>query len=143
MESLSLGDTCQALLASSVVAIMFVLFPRESLPTEVVAILGVALLLVTGLLPYAAALEVLSNPAPWTIAAMFLVMGALVRTNSLVAFTKLADRAARYSSALGLGLMIGFVVLASAVVGNTPVVVVMILVLCNWPKPWRCRPVSF
>ena len=97
MESLSLGDTCQALLASSVVAIMFVLFPRESLPTEVVAILGVALLLVTGLLPYAAALEVLSNPAPWTIAAMFLVMGALVRTNSLVAFTKLADRAARYS----------------------------------------------
>ena len=93
MESLSLGDTCQALLVSVVVAIMFVLFPRESLPTEVVAILGVALLLVTGLLPYAAALEVLSNPAPWTIAAMFLVMGALVRTGSLVAFTKLADRA--------------------------------------------------
>lgn len=51
MESLSLGDTCQALLVSVVVAIMFVLFPRESLPTEVVAILGVALLLVTGLLP--------------------------------------------------------------------------------------------
>ena len=97
MESLSLGDTCQAPLASSVVAIMFVSFPRESLPTEVVAILGVAVRLVTGLLANAAALEVLSNPAPWTIAAMFLVMGALVRTNSLVAFTKLADRAARYS----------------------------------------------
>ena len=139
MESLSLGDTCQALLASSVVAIMFVLFPRESLPTEVVAILGVALLLVTGLLPYAAALEVLSNPAPWTIAAMFLVMGALVRTGSLVAFTKLADRAARYSPALGLGLMIGFVVLASAVVGNTPVVVVMIPVFVQLAKTLEMR----
>ena len=134
MESLSLGDTCQALLVSSVVAIMFVLFPRESLPTEVVAILGVALLLVTGLLPYAAALEVLSNPAPWTIAAMFLVMGALVRTNSLVAFTKLADRAARYSPALGLGLMTGFVALASAVVRNTPVIVVMIPVFVQLAK---------
>ena len=139
MESLSLGDTCQALLALSVVAIMFVLFLRESLPTEVVAILGVALLLVTGLLPYAAALEVLSNPAPWTIAAMFLVMGALVRTNSLVAFTKLADRAARYSSALGLGLMIGFVVLASAVVSNTPVVVVMIPVFVQLAKTLEMR----
>ncbi len=139
MESLSLGDTCQALLALSVVAIMFVLFLRESLPTEVVAILGVALLLVTGLLPYAAALEVLSNPAPWTIAAMFLVMGALVRTVSLVAFTKLADRAARYSPALGLGLMIGFVVLASAVVGNTPVVVVMIPVFVQLAKTLEMR----
>jgi di/tricarboxylate transporter len=126
MESLSLGDTCQALLALSVVAIMFVLFLCESLPTEVVAILGVALLLVNGSSLYAAALEVLSNPAPWTIAAIFLVMGALMRTGSLVAFTKLADRAARYSPALGLGLMIGFVVLASAVVSNTPVIVVMI-----------------
>ena len=139
MESLSLGDTCQALLALSVVAIMFVLFLRESLPTEVAAILGVALLLVTGLLPYAAALEVLSNPAPWTIAAMFLVMGALVRTGSLVAFTKLADRAARYSPALGLGLMIGFVVLASAVVGNTPVVVVMIPVFVQLAKTLEMR----
>ena len=134
MESLSLGDTCQAPLASSVVAIMFVSFPRESLPTEVVAILGVALRLVTGLLAYAAALEVLLNPAPWTIAAMFLVMGALVRTNSLVAFTKLADRAARYSPALGLGLMTGFVALASAVVRNTPVIVVMIPVFVQLAK---------
>ncbi len=139
MESLSLGDTCQALLVLSVVAIMFVLFLRESLPTEVVVILGVALLLVTGLLPYAAALEVLSNPAPWTIAAMFLVMGALVRTGSLVAFTKLADRAARYSPTLGLGLMIGFVVLASAVVSNTPVVVVMIPVFVQLAKTLEMR----
>ena len=70
---------------------------------------------------------------------MFLVMGALVRTGSLVAFTKLADRAARYSPALGLGLMIGFVVLASAVVGNTPVVVVMIPVFVQLAKTLEMR----
>jgi hypothetical protein len=44
-------------------------------------------MLVAGVLPYDAALTVLSNPAPWTIAAMFIVMGALVRTGALDAFT--------------------------------------------------------
>jgi hypothetical protein len=43
-------------------------------------------------LPYEVALAVLSNPASWAIAAVFLVMGALVRTGSLVGFTKLAHR---------------------------------------------------
>jgi hypothetical protein len=33
------------------------------------------------------ALAVLANPAPWKIAAMFIVMGALVRTGGLKAFT--------------------------------------------------------
>ena len=52
-----------------VVLAMFVLFVRESYPTEVVAIAGAAVMLVLGVLPYDSALAVLSNPAPWTIAA--------------------------------------------------------------------------
>ena len=107
---------------------------RESFPTEVVAIFGVALLLISGVLPYDVALAVLSNPAPWTIAAMFLVMGALVRTGSLIGFTKLAHRLTQRSPTLGLGVLFGFVVLASAVVSNTPVVVVMIPVFVQLAK---------
>jgi len=80
------------------------------------------------------ALAVLSNPAPWTIAAMFLVMGALVRTGSLIGFTKLAHRLTQRSPTLGLGVLFGFVVLASAVVSNTPVVVVMIPVFVQLAK---------
>ena len=80
MENLILTDQSQALVALGVVAMMFLLFLRESFPTEVVAIFGVAVLLISGVLPYDVALAVLSNPAPWSIAAMFLVMGALVRT---------------------------------------------------------------
>jgi di/tricarboxylate transporter len=113
---------------------MFLLFLRESFPTEVVAIFGVALLLISGVLPYDVALAVLSNPAPWTIAAMFLVMGALVRTGSLIGFTKLAHRLTQRSPTLGLGVLFGFVVLASAVVSNTPVVVVMIPVFVQLAK---------
>ena len=134
MENLTLNDHSQALFALGVVAVMFLLFLRESFPTEVVAIFGVALLLISGVLPYDVALAVLSNPAPWTIAAMFLVMGALVRTGSLVGFTKLAHRLTQRSPTLGLGVLFGFVVLASAVVSNTPVVVVMIPVFVQLAK---------
>ena len=92
MENLILTDQSQALFALGVVALMFLLFLRESFPTEVVAIFGVAVLLISRVLPYEVALAVLSNPASWAIAAVFLVMGALVRTGSLVGFTKLAHR---------------------------------------------------
>lgn len=115
-----------ALTALAVVGVMFVLFFRETYPTEVVAIAGVSVLLISGVLPYDRALTVLSNPAPWTIAAMFIVMGALVRTGALDALTTLAEAQAKHHPRRAIGLMIGFVALASAVVSNTPVVVVMI-----------------
>jgi di/tricarboxylate transporter len=122
----ALGQTTEAFVALGVVAAMFVLFVREVYPTEVVAIVGVAVLLATGVLPYDAGLAVLSNPAPWTIAAMFIVMGALVRTGALERFTAMADQRAKTNPRMAIAMLMGFVVLASAIVSNTPVVVVMI-----------------
>ncbi len=115
-----------AFLALAVVGIMFLMFLWERWTAEVVAIGGVALMLVLGLLPYEKGLEVLSNPAPWTIAAMFIVMGALVRTGALSWFTGQVERQAGVRPGAALAALMGFVVLSSAVVSNTPVVVVMI-----------------
>ncbi|MEC7963825.1 MAG: SLC13 family permease, partial [Pseudomonadota bacterium] len=126
MALMELSQTGQAVLSLCVVLGMFALFIKEIFPTEVVAIFGVAVLLALGLLPYEAALDVLSNPAPWTIATMFIVMGALVRTGALAAFTNLADRAGRTNPKLAIVVLMAFVVLASAIMNNTPVVVVMI-----------------
>ncbi|WP_417816652.1 SLC13 family permease [Tritonibacter scottomollicae] len=120
------GDTSSAILALLIVLAMFVAFLRESYPTEVVAICGVSVMLVTGVLPYSEALPVLANPAPWTIAAMFVIMGAMVRTGALNAFTAVARKKAEVSPRLAVALLMGFVVIASAFVSNTPVVVVMI-----------------
>ena len=113
---------------------MFVLFLRESLPPEVVALSGVTLMLASGVLPYEDALKVLSNPAPWTIAAMFIIMGALVRTGALETFIGHADRQARTRPVLAIAMMMTFVVFASAIVSNTPVVVVMIPVFTQLAK---------
>jgi len=121
-----ISPTSEALLTIGVVLGMFALFVRETYPTEVVAIGGVALLMLLGLLPYENALAVLSNPAPWTIAAMFIVTGALVRTGSLDRLTKFAEANAKRRPAVAIGALLGFVALASAFMNNTPVVVVMI-----------------
>ena len=126
MELFEFSQTTQAVIALVTVGIMFALFLRESFPTEVVAIAGVAALLVFGVLPYEKAIAVLSNPAPWTIAAMFIVMGALVRTGALSAFTHMADRQAKTNPRVAIAMLMAFVIGASAVVSNTPVVVVMI-----------------
>jgi di/tricarboxylate transporter len=115
-----------AILTLVIVGLMFVAFLRESYPTEVVALAGVSLMLITGVLPYDSAVAVLSNPAPWTIAAMFIMMSALVRTGALDAFTARARKLAEVNPKRAIALLMAFVVTASAVVSNTPVVVVMI-----------------
>lgn len=115
-----------AFVTLGVVALMFAMFVRERYPAEVIAIGGAAAMLALGVLPYDAALDVLSNPAPWTIAAMFIVMGALVRTGALAWFTAKAEEQAATRPVLAIGALMGFVVIASAIVSNTPVVVVMI-----------------
>ncbi len=126
MDFFQLSEQGTAILALVIVLFMFVAFLRESYPTEVVALCGVSVMLLTGILPYERAVEVLANPAPWTIAAMFLIMGALVRTGALEAFTSIARDQAKVRPKVAIALLMGFVVLSSAVVSNTPVVVVMI-----------------
>lgn len=126
-------------LSLGIVAVMFILFVRESYPTEVVAIGGVAFLLLTGVLPYDAALEVFSNPAPWTIAAMFIMSGALVRTGALYSLSNWVTTvgAKRPKTVLaGLGV---FTLLASAFMNNTPVVVVLIPVALQMARMMKVK----
>ncbi|WP_223424466.1 SLC13 family permease [Tateyamaria pelophila] len=140
MGFIELSQTGSAIATLAVVCIMFLLFLRESFPTEVVAIAGVAVLLALGALPYDDALSVLSNPAPWTIAAMFIIMGALVRTGALEAFTGFADRKAQSNPVLAIAMLMGFVIISSAIVSNTPVVVVMIPVFVQLAKTLGISP---
>ncbi len=129
MDLLNLSQSMSAILAITVVAIMFAMFLRETLPTEVVALTGAAVMLALGILPYEDAQAVLQNSAPWTIAAMFIVMGALVRTGALDVLTRLAERYAKTHPKSAVVGVIFAVMAASAIMNNTPVVVVMIPVV--------------
>ncbi|WP_167647243.1 SLC13 family permease [Mameliella alba] len=140
MIGIELSQTSQAVMTLAVVIGMFVLFVRETYPTEVTAIGGVAVLLVLGVLPYDAALDVLSNPAPWTIAAMFLVMGALVRTGALDAFTGFAQEQVALRPKRAIGGILLVVIVASAFMNNTPVVVVMLPIFVQIAKTMGIAP---
>lgn len=126
IDLISLSQSQGAWLTIAVVALMFMMFLREVYPTEVVALIGVSTLLVTGVLSYDDAVMALANPAPWTIAAMFIIVGALVRTGALAALTAAVERQAAKSPARAVGGSLVFVAFASAIMNNTPLVVVMI-----------------
>lgn len=115
--------------ALAILGMMFVLFVLERIPVEVTAIGGAALMLILGILPVKEATSVLSNPAPWTIAMMFLVMGGLVRTGAVEAVITAVGRNAGDRPKTTIALLIGTTAIASAFMNNTPIVAVMIPVV--------------
>ncbi|WP_108258877.1 SLC13 family permease [Mangrovicoccus ximenensis] len=130
----------QPVAALVVVLGMFWLFLTERYPAEVTALIGVSLMLILGILPYEKAVSVLSNPAPWTIAAMFIVMGALVRTGALDWFIQKIDGSAKGRPGIAVAVLLLFVAGASAIVSNTPVVVVMIPVFIQLSRSLGIAP---
>ncbi|WP_313350649.1 SLC13 family permease [Paracoccus sp. (in: a-proteobacteria)] len=112
-----------------IVAVMFIEFIREKRPPEVVAIGTAAVMMLLGLLPIKDAASVLSNSAPWTIAFMFMIMGGLLRTGALEIMTGLVTKRAASQPILTICLTFGFIIVASTVMNNTPVVAVMIPIL--------------
>lgn len=129
MIDLSLSPTVEAILALGTVLAMLVLFMRESYPAEVIAIGGAVFLLLLGVVPYAEAVKVLSNTAPWTIIMMFLIMGGLVRTGALDWLTRQAEAHIDNRPVVTLIAIFALIAGASAVLNNTPVVVMMIPVM--------------
>jgi di/tricarboxylate transporter len=129
MFGLSIPAEFQPWVAMAILAVMFVLFVMERTPIEVTAIGGASLMLVLGILPVKEATSVLSNPAPWTIAMMFLVMGGLVRTGAVEAVITWVGRHAGDRPKTMVAVLIGVTAVASAFMNNTPLVAVMIPVV--------------
>ncbi|MBP1806250.1 SLC13 family permease [Rubellimicrobium aerolatum] len=140
MFGLALPAEMQPVAALVVMVLMLAAFLWERLPVEVVAIVGAAVLLVTGILPQEEALEVFSNSAPWTIAAMLILVGGLVRTGGLHFIGTLAEKHVKLRPRLTLGLICLGVVATSAFVNNTPIVVVMLPVFIQLARQMNLAP---
>jgi len=110
----------------ALLAATFAMFMWERYPPEVVALSALAVLLASGVLEAGEALAVLANPAPITIACMFILSGAMVRVGALDAVGAMIGAHARARPMTVLAGFAGFVLLASAFMNNTPVVVVLI-----------------
>ncbi|HVR35253.1 MAG TPA: SLC13 family permease [Methylomirabilota bacterium] len=119
-------ETLHIILIFVLIAAVFVAFVREWFPPDLVAMSALGITLVTGMLGTAEMLQVFSNSAPITIACMFILSAALVRTGALDALAQLFVRLAGQSELRALGLMFILIIPLSACVNNTPVVVVFL-----------------
>ena len=106
-------------------------FIWEKVPVEVTAISVFALLPVLGLLQVEGALSVLSNPAPVTVGAMFIVSAGLEKCGAIDMISGYFDRLAKAGYIPLLLIIILFVAFLSAFVNNTPVVVIFMPVLLS------------
>ncbi len=113
-------------LAIGVLIAMLALFASEKYPPEVVGIGGVALCLALGLIDTKGMLSVMSNSAPVTIGAMFMLSAALVATGVLDKVNRLIKRLATTMPVAVLPIILALTMAASAFVNNTPLVMVMI-----------------
>ncbi|WP_114966914.1 SLC13 family permease [Alkalilacustris brevis] len=140
MIGIEFSAQTEAIIALAIVAGMFAMFVREVFPVEVTALTGAVLMIVLGILPYDAALGVMTNHAPWTIAALFIVVGGLVRTGALDWITQLAARHIKERPLRTLAALALTVVGMSAFMNNTPIVVVMIPVFMQLSKQLQIKP---
>ena len=149
MFGIELTGNASAIATMFVIAGMLTLFIRETYPPEVTAILGAVALLLLGILPTDEISSVLANPAPWTIAFMFIIVGGLVRTGAL---DWIGQHAARHARARPFATLAGIsatVLAMSAFVNNTPLVVVMMPIFMqlarelNQPPSKLLMPLSY
>ncbi len=105
---------------------IFAAFAIERQPPVVIAVVGGLVMVALGFLPTGELLGVFSNPAPITIAAMFVLTGALLRTGALEEISGWVIRRTLRKPRLAVAEIGGGTILASAFMNNTPVVIVMI-----------------
>lgn len=125
------GMTWQIAVVLALVAAAIVSFMREKIPPDLVALTVFVIIALTGLVPSRDAFAVFSNPAPITVAAMFVLSAALMKCGALDYISSISDRAAGLPYPAVLFGLVAIVAFVSAWINNTPVVVVFVPVVLS------------
>lgn len=133
-------DQYQTGIALLILAATFGAFLLERYPPSVVATAGAAAYLVLGLIDTKDVMGVFSNSAPITIAAMFILSGALVRTGTLEAAASWVTSHAEARPKTVLLLFLLGTMVASAFMNNTPVVMVLIPIAVRLARTVNMAP---
>lgn len=144
-----MDDRFQMFLTFAVLLGVFVVFVKEWLPNDLVALGGMSVLLLFGILGEAELGQVFGNAAPLTIGAMFVLGEALTRTGVIDGIALRFEKWAGKSLPRAI-IILGLIVIPlSAVMNNTPVVIVFLPVLIAFARSTGLRasklliPLSF
>ena len=135
--------TWQIALVFALLVIAIIEFAREKTPPDLIALALFVIVAVTGLVPRQDVLAVFANPAPITVAAMFVLSAALVRCGALDYVSVTIERAAVLPYPVVLFVLVSFVAFVSAWINNTPVVVVFVPVVLNLARRMKLAPSKF
>jgi di/tricarboxylate transporter len=130
-----------AVLALVVAAI--VSFVREKFPPDVVALSLFVIIAASGLVSTKDAFAVFSNPAPITVAAMFVLSAALIRCGALDYLSGGLEKSAFLPYQVVLFLLVSLVAFVSAWINNTPVVVVFVPVALSLARRMKLPASKF
>jgi di/tricarboxylate transporter len=104
---------------------------RDVVPPPVAVVGGTVVLLIIGVIDAEQALSGFSNPAPFTIAALYVVAGAVSRTGAIQPVLYRALKTDRSDRSV-LGRLLPPVAAASALTNNTPIVAVLVPEISAW-----------
>ncbi len=110
----------------AVLAVVVLAFFREWAPPDVVALGAMAILWATQVLTTDDMLGVFSNPAPLTVAAMFVLSAGLERSGCIEIMGRLFSKIAGNTETRVLIVMMVLGAVLSAFINNTPIVVVFL-----------------
>jgi di/tricarboxylate transporter len=123
--------------------VVFATMVTERIRIDVVAMLAVSMLLVTGILSTKDVLAVFSNEAPITVAAMFVLSAALERTGVVEGAGTLFSRHATGSPLMAMLAVTIVPAIVSAFMNNTPVVVILTPVVIALANSMGMSPSKF
>ena len=132
--------TVTALITLLVIIGAVVLFVTEWLSVDLIALLILLTLTVTGVISPAEGVAGFSNSATLTVAFMFVLSAALLKTGALQVLSQRLSGVFRRRPLLGMFLLLLFVAIVSGFVNNTPVVAVFIPVVMQVARSAKLKP---
>lgn len=118
-----------AVLVIVVIAIALLMFVTDKVPSDLTAILAMVVLVGLGIISPREGIAGFSNPATITVAFMFVISAALLKTGALQYLALHLSGLFRKNFMLGMLAMMLLIAVVSAFVNNTPVVAVFIPVV--------------
>ncbi|RRO20307.1 SLC13 family permease [Flavobacteriaceae bacterium 14752] len=121
--------TTAAIITLIIIVLAIILFATEALPIDLVAILILISLILTGVLTPQEGIKGFSNKATITVAFMFVLSAALLKTGALQVLAHRLSHLFRYKFNTGMLLMMLLIAVISAFINNTPIVAMFIPVV--------------
>lgn len=132
--------THDQLIVGGTVVLALVLFISEKLSIDLVALMIAAVLVIAGVITPAEGVAGFSDPATLTVAFMFVLSAALLKTGALGTIGPRLSERFRRNEGVGLMVFMALVGSVSAFVNNTPIVAVFIPIAVQMARSANMHP---